>query len=211
MYISLFAPQSGFQTSGDEAMLDIASQLNFDANSKQTILIITCVYPIVAIFTKTTLLVFYLRIFSPVRRTVVLIWAGIGAIVVYYILSIALYLYFTLPLDSLNHQPELLDYSAASGVFSVVSDFYVLAVPIGSALKLQMPKARKTGICAVFATGLLYVFCSLQSPNPKSECLANTISIPSACACSVASAVYRFKQRTSVDYTWDSVPPMICA
>lgn len=111
----------------------------------------------VAIFTKTTLLVFYLRIFSPVRRTVVLIWAGIGTIILYYVLSIVLYFYFTLPLNSMEHQSELLDFAAASGVFGVLSDFYVLAVPIGSAMELQMPRGRKIGICAVFGTGLLYV------------------------------------------------------
>lgn len=121
------------------------------------ILVITVVYPVVAIFVKTTLLVFYLRIFSPVRRTVVMIWTGISTIVLFYVLSIALYIYFTLPLGSQTHETMLLNFSAAQGLFSVVTDFYVLAVPIGSALELHLPKGRKIGICAVFATGLLYV------------------------------------------------------
>lgn len=119
------------------------------------ILVITVIYPVAATFVKTTLLVFYLRIFSPVRRTTFIIWVGIGTIALFYILSIALYIYFTLPIGSEKHQAALLDFSAAQGVFSVVTDFYVLAVPIGSTLKLHLPSRRKIGLCAVFATGLL--------------------------------------------------------
>lgn len=116
---------------------------------------ITVVYPVVAIFVKATLLVFYLRIFSPVRRTKIVIWVGLGVIVLFYLLSIALYLYFTLPIGSEKHQPMLLNFSAAQGLFSVVTDFYVLAIPIGSTLELHLPNRRKIGLCAVFATGLL--------------------------------------------------------
>lgn len=122
---------------------------------RQTILIITVLYPVVAIFVKATFLVFYMRIFSPVRRTITLLWTGICTIVLFYLLTIVLFIYFTVPLGSQQHQPELFNTSAAQGVLSVVTDFYILAVPIGSALELQLTNRRKIGLCAVFATGLL--------------------------------------------------------
>lgn len=121
----------------------------------QTILIITILYPVVAIFVKATFLVFYMRIFSPVQRTVYLLWTGICTIVLFYVLTIVLYIYFTLPIGSEKHQPALLNTSVAQGVFSVITDFYILAVPIGSTLELHLSNRRKIGLCAVFATGLL--------------------------------------------------------
>ena len=45
----------------------------------------------------------------------------------------------------------------ALSVFSVVSDFGLLALPIAFTLQIQLPRAKKAGVCAIFLTGLLYV------------------------------------------------------
>lgn len=44
-----------------------------------------------------------------------------------------------------------------SGVFNVLSDFFILIFPIWAIWHLQMPMKRKFGISIVFATGVLYV------------------------------------------------------
>ena len=43
------------------------------------------------------------------------------------------------------------------GIFNVVSDFYLLILPIPVVWQLQMPSKRKIGVCAIFMTGILYV------------------------------------------------------
>lgn len=39
--------------------------------------------------------------------------------------------------------------------FNVLSDFYLLAIPIPVVWKLQLPLRRKVGVIAVFMTGFL--------------------------------------------------------
>jgi len=51
-------------------------------------------------------------------------------------------------------QPEL-ELSAAQGVFSTISDFYVLFIPIQLISGLQMPIGRKVGVIGIFLTGLM--------------------------------------------------------
>lgn len=127
-------------------------------------------YSIGAVFVKTTLLVFYLRIFRPSYTANVLAWGGIVVIVLFYLISIIVLLVNCIPVDQQvtgidptnwadkkNNRcghPNI-DLSAAQGIFSAVSDLYVLAVPINSVLALQLKTKRKLGVLAVFLTGLL--------------------------------------------------------
>ena len=41
------------------------------------------------------------------------------------------------------------------GVFNVVSDFYLLLLPVPVVWNLQMPLRKKIGILTIFTTGLL--------------------------------------------------------
>ncbi|KAI0390862.1 hypothetical protein F5Y17DRAFT_37568 [Xylariaceae sp. FL0594] len=68
--------------------------------------------------------------------------------------------------------------TSAIGVLSVVTDFYVLAIPITLVLSLRLPRKRKYGVCAVFFTGLL------------------------ACFASTVAAVLRLQLLHSQDFTW---------
>lgn len=127
-------------------------------------------YSITAVFVKTTLLVFYLRVFRRNYTANILAWAGIVVIVLFYLISIIVLLVNCVPMDQQvpgkdptkwadkeNNrcgQPNL-DLSAAQGVFSAVTDLYVLAVPIHSVLALQLQTKKKIGVLAVFLTGLL--------------------------------------------------------
>ena len=43
----------------------------------------------------------------------------------------------------------------ATACFGIISDFYLLLLPIFGVWQLQMPTRRKIGVIVVFATGLL--------------------------------------------------------
>lgn len=48
------------------------------------------------------------------------------------------------------------------GVVNLVSDFGILFIPLVLITRLQMPRAKKIGVSAVFATGFLHVFGSFN-------------------------------------------------
>lgn len=128
-------------------------------------------YSVSSMFTKCTLLVFYLRVFRPDKRANIMVWMGIVIIVLFYVISNIVYLVKCIPVSqelpgldptewaertSNNHcgHPNL-DVAAALGIFSSITDFYVLAIPISSVLALQLQRTRKLGVLAIFLTGLL--------------------------------------------------------
>lgn len=50
----------------------------------------------------------------------------------------------------------MFDTSSIRGVFSAVSDIYVLCIPTHLVLGLRLQRGRKIGVCAIFLTGLVY-------------------------------------------------------
>ncbi|KAG6365791.1 hypothetical protein INS49_007402 [Diaporthe citri] len=160
-----------------------------------------CMYAVSSMFTKCTLLAFYLRVFQPNRTARIMAWAGIVIIVLFYVVSIIYLLVQCVPVD--QELPGLdpteweerarnnrcgrrsIDVSAAQGLVGAVTDLYVLAIPISSVLALRLQKKRKLGVLGIFLTGLL------------------------ACICSAVAAYYRWGSRDTNDYTWDSV--LLCS
>ncbi|KAL9007966.1 MAG: hypothetical protein Q9173_006864 [Seirophora scorigena] len=57
----------------------------------------------------------------------------------------------------------LQDYGVAQGTMNLVSDFYLLVVPIPAVLALQLPKKKKIGVTAIFMTGFLACIVSTVS------------------------------------------------
>lgn len=128
-------------------------------------------YAVSSMFTKCTLLAFYLRMFQPNRTARTMAWAGIIAIVIFYVVSLIYLLVQCIPVD--QELPGLdpmkweerasnnrcgrrsIDVSAAQGIFGAVTDLYVLAIPISSVLALRLQKKRKFGVLGIFLTGLL--------------------------------------------------------
>lgn len=128
-------------------------------------------YAVSSMFTKCTLLAFYLRVFQPNRTARIMAWAGIITIVLFYVVSIIYLLVQCVPVD--QELPGLdptkweerarnnrcgrrsIDVSAAQGIVGAVTDLYVLAIPISSVLALRLQKKRKIGVLGIFLTGLL--------------------------------------------------------
>ncbi|GAW17944.1 hypothetical protein ANO14919_074130 [Xylariales sp. No.14919] len=149
-------------------------------------------------FVKTALLSLYLRVFSPNRTARLMIWAGVATIVVFYLIAIALNIRFCIPLSMTTPVPDqdewakklkasncsqpVYNLNAAVGLFGVISDLYVLIIPVSMVYKLRIPRNKKIGILGIFLTGLLAV------------------------ASSITSTAFRFHQLKSYDFTWDSIP-----
>ncbi|RWA06921.1 hypothetical protein EKO27_g8182 [Xylaria grammica] len=115
-----------------------------------------CLYNASALFTKISILTLYFYIFSPSRRARTFIWFGIISILVSYLALTACLLYYLLPHigdggwgSPANTRREgdpsrIIDFT--QGVFSAVSDYYVLAIPISVVAQLQSPLKRKIGV-----------------------------------------------------------------
>ncbi len=99
-------------------------------------------------FTKLTLLLLYHRIFYPDKKTRYAIWLGVVVTFLAYLIIMILYI----SVSDLNTKTLL---NRAVGVMNVVSDFYILTIPIVAVSRLQMSRSRKLGVIAVFLTGAL--------------------------------------------------------
>lgn len=122
-----------------------------------------CLYALSAIFTKCTLLVLYLRIFRPALQSVNQIWIGIGFIVISHIAMAIAQIAILVPRPGetwfnstgKEDQDAATTIVAAQGVFSSVTDIFVLCIPISLVIGLHMPFHKKAGVCAIFMTGLM--------------------------------------------------------
>ena len=124
-------------------------------------------YNLAAIFVKTTLLVLYLRILNPSHRARIMIWGGITFIVLFYVaITIAQVKgyapkkgeplgWFT-PM-TVSQANTLLNIIAVQGIVGIVTDFYILGIPMYFISGLSLPRGRKIGVLAIFLTGFMFV------------------------------------------------------
>ncbi|RYC59115.1 hypothetical protein CHU98_g7089 [Xylaria longipes] len=135
-------------------------------------IVLFCLYSATVLFIKTSLLVLYLRIFKPARIARILIWIGILLITLFYLACIVISAIFCNPAQWSGHigpveflelqarsncnRPQL-DLSAAQGIFSTVSDAYILVIPTILVSGLRLPLRRRIGICAIFLIGAIAV------------------------------------------------------
>ncbi|KAI1274071.1 hypothetical protein F5Y07DRAFT_224218 [Xylaria sp. FL0933] len=170
----------------------------FNANFLGRTLSSIVLFSLSSLFVKTALLSLYLRVFAPNRVARMLIWIGVATIAAFYTVSIIINICFCVPLSMTTLVPDMEEWdrkleasncsqpvynlNAAVGLFGVVSDLYVLIIPVTIVYSLRIPRSRKFGIMGIFLTGLLAV------------------------ASSVTSTAFRFLQLNSYDFTWDSIP-----
>ena len=119
-------------------------------------------YAVAILFTKASILLLYLRLFSPSRTVRYVIYFNLSANVVVYVTGFFVEAFLCTPREAIWN-PWIEDYKClnenavhmASALLNVLSDFAILVLPISSVWSLQMPKEKKLGVIAVFATGLL--------------------------------------------------------
>jgi heme/copper-type cytochrome/quinol oxidase subunit 4 len=97
--------------------------------------------------TKLALLLLYYRLFSADTTAKIGILAGIVFICICY--TTLMFLFIFLSAD------KTVPVNKTMAIINVLTDSYILVLPIYSLLKLHIPKKRKIGLALVFATGAL--------------------------------------------------------
>ena len=86
-----------------------------------------------------------------------LIWFGMGFNTILYTIYFFMYIFYC-PITSPSAvlcQDSLKRYAVAIACINLVSDFYILFIPLTAVWGLQLPPKRKLGIMAIFFTGFL--------------------------------------------------------
>ncbi|RDW86042.1 uncharacterized protein DSM5745_02684 [Aspergillus mulundensis] len=144
-------------------------------------------YPWTVCFTKLSILLLYKRLFT-VSRVRVAIWTGIAMTVVLYTTFIAIACAsLVVCTGTRTSHPGVSTFCRAvhhqlalwHSAVNVLTDFYVLILPIAPLVKLQMSHGRKAAFSFVFASGLV------------------------ACAASIARLVCIQQNVHSKDTLWD--------
>ncbi|GAP82405.1 putative integral membrane protein [Rosellinia necatrix] len=150
------------------------------------------IYALGCLTVKCTLLLLYMRIFSPNPRARVMIWAGLIFIVTFYTISVIVSLATCLPRASdggwlsqsrgsrCEKEDEL--FAEVQGIVGAITDIYVFIIPMTLLAKLRLSRKRKIGVYGIFFTGFL------------------------ACVVSIINAVFRFIVFGSGDALWNEVP-----
>lgn len=108
---------------------------------------------------------FIIAFFSPDRWTRSFIYFGIGVIFIVYTVTSSITVGLCIPrkgerwalaLPSSRCRDTMVT-SYVQGIFNIVSDLYVLVLPLPVVWKLQLPLREKVGVSAVFMTGFLSV------------------------------------------------------
>lgn len=135
--------------------------------TSQSSLMNTVLYILAALSIKLSLFIFYHRLFKIDEIVRWLIYGGITACGVFY--SVCFVVILSIMIPSPN-QPNTntswtLHYSRNSdhnenvwlavGIFGIISDIYLLMIPIRSVYQLQLPIKRKLGVIAIFLVGLM--------------------------------------------------------
>ncbi|KAI9792479.1 MAG: hypothetical protein M1833_001092 [Piccolia ochrophora] len=125
------------------------------------------VYPITIFFAKTSLLLLYLRIFSVDRSMRIGIWSGIIFQALFYTTAMGLAITAVVKCNGVATLSDKFCQDFSSPVIimvssiNVITDFYVLILPIRNLLKLRLPLKHKLGLMACFAGGLATCAASL--------------------------------------------------
>ncbi|XXG94395.1 hypothetical protein Hte_000650 [Hypoxylon texense] len=115
-------------------------------------------YALCVVLTKVSVLCFYCRIFSPLRRLFYAAW-GFGVLVVAYNLALIFVSAFEcIPLSSeWTGQPGkciwTIPVHAILGIVNIVTDVGILALPIRHVLLLRLTVTQRIQVCGIFLLG----------------------------------------------------------
>ena len=112
---------------------------------------------------KLSLFLLYLRLFSVNQKPRILIYLGIVTTSLFYFASMLVPIIVCSPWKGESRLMALASARCAQDkqlgyvttVFNVLSDFYLLIIPIIIVSKLQMPTQRKIGVISLFMLGFL--------------------------------------------------------
>ena len=118
-------------------------------------------YGAVLFLIKLTLFLLYLHVFSRVRWLKCLVWVGILLAAIFYGSMIMVFSIICTPKKGQSYTEayqttqcgKAPDVSLAAGIFNMVSDIYLLVIPIPAVWSLKLERKRKLGVLIIFATG----------------------------------------------------------
>ncbi|KAF2237315.1 hypothetical protein EV356DRAFT_12643 [Viridothelium virens] len=122
----------------------------------------TMVYGPSIFFARAAILALYFRVFSPKKTIRVLIYVGVITLLLVYITGLAILTAYCTPRrggawDSLLAQhctPATSINAIVQSVVGIVSDIYILMLPLPVIYKLNLPSKTKAGIFAIFMSGI---------------------------------------------------------
>ena len=128
------------------------------------IIVIDLMYGPVALCAKLSLFFLYYRLFACHRWIKYLTYVGIGSALAMYIAGTAVYGYLCLPHHGENwlqaglsprcHR-QFIMIGYVRGPFNVLSDLFLLTMPLPAVWQLHVPLRKKIGIFGIFLTGSL--------------------------------------------------------
>ena len=119
---------------------------------------------------KATLMFLILGVFRPITWLRLLCWVGIGTTFVFYTTNLIVQIVSCRPRGGTDRVSFLAGMasqecaastaaiqrlSIASGIFGVISDFYILIIPLPAVVKLKLGKKKKLSVLLVFSSGAL--------------------------------------------------------
>ena len=128
----------------------------------QIVMVNNCLYGPVIFAVKASLFLLLYGIFGRLRWIRISIFAGLVVTGLWYISNVVVFAILSSPRAGQSYleasfspiYQKIETYGLVNSVFNIVSDFYLLILPIPAVLGLQMPTKRKLGVLAVFGTGL---------------------------------------------------------
>ena len=128
------------------------------------VIVIDLMYGPIAFCAKLSLFLLYYRLFARHQWIRHLVYLGIAAAAAMYIAGMIVYGYLCLPrhgqtwiqagLSSRCHK-QFIMIGYVRGPFNVISDLYLLFLPLPAVWELHLPLRRRLGISAIFLTGSL--------------------------------------------------------
>lgn len=129
-------------------------------------------FAIASITVKTSILAFLLKLFRPFRVARIMSWVGIVAVVMFYTSYVIPF--WTLCIPNLALGPHCARFTSAisvsHGIFSTISDFYILFIPMYMIRHLQLSPRHKYSVAGVFLTGLMYILRLLEHSTSMLIC-----------------------------------------
>ena len=122
---------------------------------------------------KLTFFLLYLNIFRPNNTMRFYIYIGAFSTTIFYMgIGIAQFIFLTPPpgMTWMEYIPsprakKITILSIPSAAVGLGIDLYILILPIGGVMRLQLPTRRKLGVCLIFITGILCVILSTYPIN----------------------------------------------
>ena len=126
--------------------------------------------PITVWLVKATLIFLILTAFRPVEWLRALCWVGLGTTLLFYVANLITQVVACRPRGGTDRIAYLAGMasrqcagvdtliqktSVATGIFGLVSDLYILIIPLPAVAKLQLGRRKKLGVYMIFSSGAL--------------------------------------------------------